>query len=316
MQPKISVIVPFFNAEEYLEKCLTSLVNQTLKDIEIVLINDGSIDNSEKIVEKYLKKYSDKIIYRKKVNEGQGIARNDGIKLSTGEFVSFVDSDDYIDLTMFEKLYNKALEEQSDIVATTGFIEITNGIAIDKKYKFNDDNPLVRYILNNSGPVAKIIKRDIILKNNLFFPKLRAYEDIAIVPLWGIYAKKISYVEESLYHYLIHSGSTMKQIKYNKKLIDIFESLEQLYNKFTIQKKDKYKDELEWIYIEHLLHAATLRFLKFDKISEIKKINSIVKKRFPKWYKNKYYKRQSIKYKIVCMLIYKQHFKLLKLLVH
>ena len=108
MKPKISVIVPIYNVEEYLEKCLDSLVNQTLKDIEIILINDGSPDNSEEIVNKYLKKYKEKIIYHKKENEGQGIARNYGINLAKGEFISFVDSDDYVDKTMFEKLYNKA----------------------------------------------------------------------------------------------------------------------------------------------------------------------------------------------------------------
>ena len=110
MKPKISVIVPIYNVEEYLEKCLDSLVNQTLKDIEIILINDGSPDNSEEIVNKYLKKYKEKIIYHKKENEGQGIARNYGINLAKGEFISFVDSDDYVDKTMFEKLYNKAKE--------------------------------------------------------------------------------------------------------------------------------------------------------------------------------------------------------------
>ena len=126
MKPKISVIVPIYNVEEYLEKCLDSLVNQTLKDIEIILINDGSPDNSEAIVKKYLKKYKEKIIYHKKENEGQGIARNYGIKLAKGEFISFVDSDDYIDLTMLEKLYNKAIKENSDIVSSVGFIEVKN----------------------------------------------------------------------------------------------------------------------------------------------------------------------------------------------
>lgn len=315
MKPKVSVIVPIYNTEKYLEKCLDTLVNQTLKDIEIILINDGSPDNSEKIVKKYLKKYQDKIIYHKKENEGQGIARNYGIDIANGEFISFVDSDDYINITMFEKLYNKAIADKSDIVSTTGFIEVRGNEIIEKKFSFNNHDSFIRYILNNSGPVAKIIKKDIITKNKLYFPNLRAYEDISVVPLWGIYSNKISYIEESLYYYLIHDGSTMKQTEYNEKLTHIYDSLDNLYTNFKSKTKDKYQEELEWIYIEHLLHAASLRFYKFDKLEEIKKINSIMKDRFPKWHKNNYYQKQNIKYKIVCTLIYKEQFKILKLIL-
>lgn len=315
MKPKISVIVPIYNVEEYLDKCLDSLVNQTLKDIEIILINDGSPDNSEKIVKKYIKEYGEKIIYHKKENEGQGIARNYGIDLAKGEFISFVDSDDYIDKTMFEKLYNKYLEEKSDIVTSIGFIEVKNGIETITKPNLDSDDNFKKYILNNSGPVAKIIKKEIITKNNLYFPKLRAYEDISVVPLWGIYSKKISIIDEPLYYYLIREGSTMKQMEYNEKLTHIYPSLDNLYNHFELKTKNKYQEELEWLFIEHLLHAASLRFLKFNKLEEIKKINKIIKVRFPKWYKNKYYQKQNIKYKIVCNLIYKENIKLLKLIL-
>ena len=124
MKPKISVIVPIYNTEKYLEKCLDTLVNQTLEDIEIILINDGSPDNSEKIVEKYIDKYQDKIVYYKKENEGQGVARNYGIDIARGQFISFVDSDDYIDKTMFEKLYNKAIENKADKESDSGIIEV------------------------------------------------------------------------------------------------------------------------------------------------------------------------------------------------
>lgn len=315
MKPKISVIVPIYNTEEYLETCLDSLVNQTLKDIEIILINDGSKDDSETIVKKYLKKYPDKIIYHKKENEGQGVARNYALNLAKGEFISFVDSDDYVDTTIFEKLYNKAIKDKADIVSITGLTEVRNNQTIIKPFEFNPQDPYKKYILNNSGPVGKIIKKEIITENNLHFPNLRAYEDISVVPLWGIYAKKISFIEEPLYYYLIREGSTMKQTEYNEKLTHIYDSLDNLYNKFKEKVKNKFKEELEWLYIEHLLHAASLRFLKFNKLSEIKKINKIIKERFPNWNKNKYYNIQSIKYKIVCNLIYKEKFKLLKLIL-
>lgn len=312
MKVKVSVIVPVYNVEDYLPRCLDTLVGQTLKDIEIIIINDGSKDNSEEIIKKYQKKYKDKIIYHKKVNEGQGVARNYALNIAKGEYITFVDSDDFIDITMLEKLYNKATEDNADIVCSEGFIEVTENTRKEIKYEFDSIDQYIKYILNNSGPWGKIIKREIIVKNNLTFPNLRAYEDVSVIPLWGLFAKKISYVNESLYYYLIRQGSTMKQTKYNEKLTHIYPSLDNLYNN---KLKDKYPEELEWIYIEHLLHAASLRFLQFNKYEEVKKISKIIKERFPNWNKNKYYKTKNIKYKIVCTLIYYKQFKLLKLIL-
>ena len=113
---KVSVIVPVYNVENYLVKCLDSLVHQTLKDIEIIVVNDGSPDNSQNIIDTYVKKYPKKIKAFSKKNGGQGSARNYGLKYAKGEYIAFVDSDDYVDLDMFFKMYNKAKEDNSDIV--------------------------------------------------------------------------------------------------------------------------------------------------------------------------------------------------------
>ena len=105
---KVSVIVPVYNAEKYLEKCLNSLVEQTLEEIEIIIINDGSTDSSQKIIEKYAEKYGQKIITRTKKNEGQAIARNLGIELCSGKYIGFVDADDYVCNDMFQLMYDEA----------------------------------------------------------------------------------------------------------------------------------------------------------------------------------------------------------------
>ena len=105
---KVSVIVPVWNVEKYLEKCLDSLVNQTLKEIEIIVVNDESPDNSQKIIDKYVKKYPKKIKALSQKNGGQGSARNHGLKYATGEYIGYVDSDDYIEKNMYELMYNKA----------------------------------------------------------------------------------------------------------------------------------------------------------------------------------------------------------------
>ena len=113
---KVSVIVPVYGVEEWLERCLDSLVNQTLEDIEIIVVNDGSPDNSQAIIDAYVKKYPNKVKGYIKENGGLSDARNFGIPYATGEYIAFVDSDDYVDLTMYEKMYNEAEAKGSEVV--------------------------------------------------------------------------------------------------------------------------------------------------------------------------------------------------------
>lgn len=121
--PKVSIIVPVYNVEKYLRKCIDSLVNQTLNDIEIICINDGSTDKSLKILKEYKNKDS-RIILLNQENSGQSVARNRGIEIAKGEYLGFVDPDDWIDLDYYEKLYNAAIGTNADI-ATAGIIRIT-----------------------------------------------------------------------------------------------------------------------------------------------------------------------------------------------
>lgn len=112
---KVSVIVPVYNVEKYLERCLNSLVNQTLQDIQIIVVNDGSPDNSQEIIDRFEKEYPDKLKGYIKENGGLSDARNYGMQFVEGEYVAFVDSDDYVDDTMYEKLYIKAIEKVQNL---------------------------------------------------------------------------------------------------------------------------------------------------------------------------------------------------------
>lgn len=128
MNPKISIVVPIYGVEKYLEKCIDSLLDQTIDNIEIVLVDDGSPDNSGKIADDYALKYSNiKVIHQQ--NAGLGPARNSGIKASTGEFIGFIDSDDWAQQTMFEKLYKAAKDNKADIVVS-GHCDWTNGSVV------------------------------------------------------------------------------------------------------------------------------------------------------------------------------------------
>lgn len=316
-KPSISIIVPVYNVEEYIEKCIESLVNQTQKDIEIIFINDGSTDNSRNIISKYEKKYKN-IKCIDKENEGQAVARNIAIKESHADYVMFVDADDYISPNMCEEMLLKIQKEDSDMAFSTSYFKVLNNeINEEKTYGSEQKDLVAKYLLTQSGPVNKLIKKELIINNELYFKELRAYEDISVVPSWALYANKISYINKSYYYYLIRDGSTMRQIKYNKKLEDIFSSLNNLLEKYNnSNNKNKYKEEIEWIFIEHLLHAASLRFFKFDNYQKnIEKINKTIKENFPNWRKNKYYKEQSYKYKIVCNLFYKEKYFILKKLL-
>ena len=112
---KVSVIMPIYNVDKYLDRSIDSLLRQTLEDIEIILIDDGSTDHSKEIIKKYQQLYPDKIIARFIKNSGAAHARNIGLELAQGEYIGFVDSDDYLDRTMFEKLYQLAKSDQADI---------------------------------------------------------------------------------------------------------------------------------------------------------------------------------------------------------
>ena len=112
---KVSIIVPVYNVEKYLKRCINSLINQTLQDIEIIVVDDGSTDNSGQIIKEYQEKNSN-IKYYKKENGGLSDARNYGMKYAPSEYIAFLDSDDFVDKTMYEKMYNKAIEENADYV--------------------------------------------------------------------------------------------------------------------------------------------------------------------------------------------------------
>ena len=171
--PKISIIVPFYNTEKYIERCLTSLVNQTVSDIEIVCINDGSNDNSLEIVKTFANKDL-RIKILEQENLKQGAARNNGTKIAVGEYIGFVDSDDWVDLDYFEKLYNAAKKYNSDIALATN-VRIGNG---KTKKRLNIKKEEVKTNLQekfdicslakNPCPTNKIYRLNMLKNNNIF----------------------------------------------------------------------------------------------------------------------------------------------------
>lgn len=214
---KLSIIVPVYNVEKYLPKCLESLTNQTLKDIEIICVNDGSMDNSLAILKEFASKdYRIKIID----NQHQGVAktRNTGIEQSTGEYIGFVDSDDYIDIDFFEKLYNSATKSNSDIAIASilkhkNFFNIYNAkytkeetaITIQDKIKLCEDKKHFFFYAWN-----KIYHSGFIKENNIKFSEGQIYEDVMFAIKALYYSNKIISVYGTKYHYIEHENSLTK----------------------------------------------------------------------------------------------------------
>lgn len=306
---KVSVIVPVYNVEKYIKKCLNSLVNQTLDEVEIVVVNDGSPDNSQKIIDEYTKKYKNIKSYVKE-NGGLSDARNYGIKRATGKYISFVDSDDYIRKDMLEKMYNYAIQKNFDVVVCDSINVYSDGteILIKSNNNYSDDD-VKNYIISPPMACTRLFKKSIFDK--IEFKKNIYYEDLEMTPKVVNLTKKIGFVSDGLYYYVQRDGSIMKQNVFNDKLLNIFDVLKS--NKDLLE--NEFPQEIEYMYITHLLRTASLRFLDYDNGKEyVYKIHNIMKEYFPKWKNNEYYKKSSFKLRTICILTYNRNILLLKVI--
>lgn len=310
---KVSVIVPVYNVGKYVNKCLESLVHQTLKDVEIIVVNDGATDDSQSYVDKFVEKYSNVYSYYKQ-NGGLSDARNYGLQYATGEFVTFVDSDDYIELNMLEKMYAKAMENDLDVVVCDTLIEYPQfSYVVHSNMHFTTED-VRAYIFAAPMACIRMVRKTVM--DQFSFEKGTLYEDLNLTPTYVTVTDKIGFVEEALYHYIQRDNSIMNQRVFSEKLLDIFSVLDHVKKVFLEHNIfDKYHDELEYLYLIHLLRSATLRFIQYDDTRfYLKRIRDIIKSEFPLWKKNQYFKSSGIKFKVVCYLAYMKQYTLLKIL--
>ncbi|MBE6816951.1 MAG: glycosyltransferase [Ruminococcaceae bacterium] len=223
---KVSVIVPAYNVENHIAHCLTELVSQTLDDIEIIVVNDGSKDNSKAVIEDFAARYPDKIKAFTIENRGAAGARNYGLEQATGEYIGFVDSDDFAEREMFEKMYHKAKETNSDIVSC-GYYRIVDGIG-DKRgcypypcfgHNVYDEPSL---LVNNLPYIwNKIFRRELVQQVGGFDPKLRIYEDMVFTYKLMLLANRIDLVAEPFYCYTVSREESLTSV-FSDKRFDIF----------------------------------------------------------------------------------------------
>lgn len=308
---KVSVIVPAYNAEKYIDKCLDSLVNQTLKDIEIIVVNDGSTDKTQTIINKYAKKYKN-VVSIEKENGGQSSARNIGINNATGEYISFVDSDDFVELNTYDSLL-EYMEKDYDIIIFDYKIIYSNYIeSLKTCFCLDHDNVSEKeYLLCPAvSPCNKIYKREYLKKCEFKFPEKIIYEDYASIPTLVLNNPKIGYVEQFLYNYIQSDESTMRTMEYKTKYEDLFPATEYLYNKL---KNNRNKDEVEFLICMHNLFHGALNFYKYGRYEQIDRISDSIREKFPRWKKNKYIKKENLRTRVLMHLFYAKNYKMIKL---
>lgn len=285
--PKVSVIVPIYNVEKYLEKCINSLLSQTLEDIQIILVNDGSKDNSGNIAKEYEKNNKDRVIYVEKENGGLSDARNYGLKYATGDFIAFLDSDDYIEKNAYEEMYNKAIEENADYVECDFIWEFPNKIRVDKQYPYKNKKEMLSFV----RVVAwnKLIKRQLIIDNNLEFPKGLRYEDVEFTYKLIPFINKFAYVDKPFIHYVQRKGSIANvQNERTAEIFTVLDNVIEFYKKNNIY--EEYRDELEYNYARYLLCSSLKRMCKIkDKTIREKLLTESWERlnlNFPNWKEN------------------------------
>ena len=312
---KISVIIPVYNVEYYLKRCLDSVLNQTYTNLEILLIDDGSSDTSGNICDEFAQQDNRITVFHTK-NEGAACARNFGIKKASGKYLFFVDGDDFIEQDTIEKMVKLSNNGNIDIIYCDYFKYYDDSnkqyMSLIPFYGLNKNT----HILAMPGPVCKLIKKELFIENNLFFLPGKCFEDNAIMPLLSALSKDYCYLKEAKYYYFQRNESALNSKEYNPKWEDIFEVLNYLYKGFVEKNLfDKYKSEIEYIFIEYLLHAANLRFYDYKEgRHNIKKVHNIIKKEFPKWQRNIYFKQENWKYKVMCKLFYGNHLFLISII--
>ncbi len=292
---KISVIVSVYNIENYIEKCLTSIQEQTYENFEVLIIDDGSKDQSPSKIKPFLN--DRRFLYFRKKNGGLSDARNYGMKKASGKYLVFVDGDDFLFPTYLEKLYQTIIEE-SVSVCVCEFVR-----DYPDKVKYNaisaQDVTLFRY------PAAwnKMYEKALLDQNKIFFPVGKFYEDLEFTSK-VLMISNFAIIHEPLYHYFQNGNSIMHT--YDERIFHIYDVLDHLVS--FAKERDVYEQKkpyLEFAFIYHILIGTMYRasFLKNFRVQMIRDIVKHVEENYPEWYNNEYLQDLPISFRMMLFLI-------------
>lgn len=292
----VSIVVPIYGVEKYLDKCVRSLINQTYQNLEIILVDDGSPDGCGRLCDKFAKE-DKRIEVIHKVNGGLSDARNTGAKRASGKYLIFIDSDDYVDNKLVEKTVSSAEENQADMVifdftaVEEGEFKLrTNNIPTNKILRLEEEKKL---LLMPPAAWSRLFNREFYMRANHPFPVGKYYEDLGTTPKFLLEANRIVYLKESLYFYTIRSNSIMKSYNFERNYKDMVWILNDILHFFKERNQfQKYKEELEYLaFASGYFEPSREIVLKDRKNPYLKKFRAYMYDKFPEFHQNSYVKQ-------------------------
>lgn len=313
VMPSVSVIIPCYNCDKWIKKCLDALELQTYRDFEVICVDDCSTDDTYNVIAAYKKCSRMQIIlFRNENNSGPAVSRNRAASIARGRWLAFCDSDDWYDENYLDEMVASALRNGSDIVMCEYRKVYESGKPSEDVHylsPIDDGSPMAdKLVYSKSSLCLLLIEKNIFLSNQI--PDLRNGEDIACIPCMEAMAKNISVVKKPLYNYLMRTSSAS-----NKPSDKVYSSLYSAFDHIEKNFPDLYPEVLEYLGIRTVLYGVTINALKAGvKKSEIKKIVSEFTKKYPRWKSNSYMNTFSRAKKIYLGLIGKRMFAAAKCL--
>ena len=295
----ISIVIPIYNSEKFIERCVNSLINQSNSNFEVIFVDDFSKDNSYSLICNMKNNYNFKYkILRNNKNSGPGITRNNGIQNCNGKYITFIDSDDFVSNNFIEELTNIICKKEYDIVI---FDYNMINKKINRHYGLPFENGEIKVLdtlaLSNGMCWGKLYRRDLIVKNNIYFPNLIRSEDLAFCKVFISKCEHVYYLKKPIYNYTINKNSIMRTnttLDFKNNIL-AFE---------YIKNRVKNSEALEIIFIrEYLYLVVQIMILKKCKTIQIKKFIDESVKEYKYWEKNKYLKFQPFYVRVLLKFI-------------
>lgn len=306
----VSVIVPIYKVEDYLEQCVQSIRTQSYADIEIILVDDGSPDRCGQMCDAYARE-DDRIVVIHKENGGLGEARNTGVAAAHGEYLMFVDSDDWIHQDTVKILFQEAKKSRADLVLFD-YAGVEDGQKITDLFTMEvSENQILdvhtepKLVICSVSAVNKLYRREFWNQAGIKFPKGHYYEDLGTLPKLFLLAERVVYKKEVLYYYRTREGSIMHSSDFSRNYKDRTAMLEEV-SEFYKEKGawEQYQSELEYLFFENGYFVPSKEIVLNDRTSDyLKKFRNYVYGKFPEVKKNRYVRELSRKDRILFFLL-------------
>ena len=287
MNPKVSIIIPVYNSEKYIKRCIDSVLKQTFKDYEVILIDDGSTDNSKEILDEYKEVYPEKITVIHQENMGVSKTRNKAIKMAKGKYIMFIDNDDYIDKDYIEVFVKKIEKDNYDVVLG-GYRRPNKDGKIIKELKLPQEEWGKFMIF---APWSKIYKKDYLTKNDIEFLPVNIGEDVYFNLQAMMISNKIKIIDYIGYNWYFNEESVSNTTQKNIKNLQVYELLNSCYNVLKEKKiLENHYEILEMYFIRYIVWFLlfSTKKVKYKTIkTEYDKIFKWLEEKFPNYKKNK-----------------------------